>query len=217
MAMVEKTKPYHHGDLRHALLAAGLELVAERGVNGFTLREVARQAGVSHNAPYNHFADKAELVAALTQESFQQFAILLQASYDETPGSPLDKLRGMGQTYVRFAVDHPAQFRLMWRADLRESDKECDDGHLTKTQKDADAAGISAYDVLLNALSACQQAGLIQPGPVEDFALPAWSIVHGLAVLILDGPAEFAITTSIGIEALAGTMLDRLIEGLRRR
>src|ERR1700693_919979 len=64
-------RPYHHGDLRRALLDAALQLVAERGIPDFTLREVARQAGVSHNAPYHHFADKAELVVTLTVEGFQ--------------------------------------------------------------------------------------------------------------------------------------------------
>ena len=80
-------RPYHHGDLRRALLDAALQLVAERGIPDFTLREVARQAGVSHNAPYNHFADKAELVVALTVEGFQKLEVVLRSAYEQSVGT----------------------------------------------------------------------------------------------------------------------------------
>ena len=80
-----ENRPYHHGDLRRALLNAALQLVTERGIHDLTLREVARQAGVSHNAPYNHFADKAELVVALTVEGFQRLVNVMDSEAASPP------------------------------------------------------------------------------------------------------------------------------------
>src|SRR5438067_13259614 len=107
-----ENRPYHHGDLRQALLEAALQLVAERGRPDFTLREVARQAGVSHNAPYNHFADKAELVAALTIEGFQKLEVALRTSYEQTAGPPIARTLALSGAYLRFALDHPAAYSL---------------------------------------------------------------------------------------------------------
>src|SRR5271165_5831849 len=118
-AMIDdRPRAYHHGDLRRALLHAAEDVLATEGLNGLTLREVARKAGVSHNAPYNHFADKAALIAAVVEDAFKLFGHSLRQAYDETPGTPLDKVMALGSAYVRFAVDHPPLFRIMFRPEL---------------------------------------------------------------------------------------------------
>lgn len=184
MTTTQASRPYHHGDLRRALLQAAQDLIDARGVHGFTLREVARQAGVSHNAPYNHFADKADLIAALVAEGFDQFAHDLREAYETTAGSPLDKVLATGVAYVLFAFAHPSLFRLMFRPELRQSEHA--GSEMPGPQSYAEDSG---FQVLLVGLQRCQAEGLVQQGDVMLLALASWSIVHGLAVLMLDGAA----------------------------
>lgn len=176
-------RPYHHGDLRRALLDAALQLVAERGINNFTLREVARQAGVSHNAPYNHFADKAELVAALTLEGFQKLELAARATYEQTEGSPLERTLAIGGAYLRFALENPAVFNLMFRPELRQSSH--DALEWDETVKNAMDATVQ---VLLDGISASRQAGLLRVDlPMDMMALTLSATMHGLTVMLLDG------------------------------
>ncbi len=179
----KKNDQYHHGQLRRALLDTALELAASRGVHGFTLRELARHAGVSHAAPYHHFADKAALMEALAQEIFTAFGEALRRAWDTTPGVPMARLMAVGAAYVRFALDNPSAFRLMFRPELRESTA----ANRTESHAALAAAARSAFQVLLDAITACQRDGSIAPGDPDPIALTAWSTVHGLASLLLDG------------------------------
>jgi AcrR family transcriptional regulator len=204
------THGYHHGDLRAALLAAARILAAEVGVDNFTLRELARRAGVSHAAPYHHFEDKAALVRALATEAFDRLAETLRAAAG-TKGSPLKKLQAVGMAYVRFAAANPAEFRFMFRRDL------C-------VPKEAHAAGAdlagtsqAAYQVLVDAIAACQRAGLAPARHLDTLALTAWSTVHGLAEILLNGPTEHLTGAPKGIEELARTVIRTLQHGLEVR
>jgi AcrR family transcriptional regulator len=202
---------YHHGDLRAALLGAARSLAAEVGVDVFTLREVARRAGVSHAAPYHHFKDKAALIRALATEAFSRLAQNLRAAAG-TKGSPLKKLQAVGVAYVRFAAANPAEFRFMFRRDL------C----VQKESPAADAAdlagtGQAAYQVLVDAVVACQHAGLVPARHLDTLALTAWSTVHGLAEILLNGPAEGLTSTPEGLDELARTVIRTLQHGLEVR
>ena len=178
----EEPRPYHHGDLRRALLDAALQLTASRGRPDFTLREVARQAGVSHNAPYSHFADKAELVAALTVEGFQKLEEALRSTYEQTKGSPLERTLALSGAYVRFALDHPAAYNLLFRPELRQSShnsRECDEA--------VKNAATTAFQVFFDGLAASQRAEEIRTDrSVEMLALTMLSTMHGMTTLILD-------------------------------
>jgi AcrR family transcriptional regulator len=179
-------RAYHHGQLRRALLDAALELANTRGIHSFTLRELARAAGVSHAAPYHHFADKSALMTELALEIFHTLRDTLQAAWDEAPGPPDQRFSATGVAYVRFALENPAAFRLMFRPELFES-------ATSSTPEAADSplmqAGQEAFAVLLNAVQACQAAGSIAPGDPYLPAVSAWSLVHGLSTLLLDGVA----------------------------
>lgn len=214
-AKSQQDKQYHHGNLRRALLDAALQLASERGIAGFTLREVARQAGVSHNAPYHHFADKAALVTALAVENFELLAADLRGAYEEATGTALDKLLAEGVAYVRFALQHPAAFRLMFRPELHQRGRvdmgECKDDVVAQ-------AGDAAYDVLLAGIRVAQREGLIEEEQeIQFLALTMWSTVHGLAILLLDSSVQKILPTPLDDEQLAEHVVRVVAGGLMRR
>ncbi len=181
----QKQGPYHHGQLRQALLDAALQLITERGIDSLTLREVARQAGVSHAAPYHHFADKSALIEAVVVESFHAFATVLRESTIPS-GNALDNLIALGKAYVCFAGEHSASFRLMYRPELRQPSLPQEQEHPGMPSV-IDEAALEAYQVLAERIRACQEAGFIPVGSLTPLTLTAWSTVHGVAVLLLDG------------------------------
>ncbi|GBG39106.1 TetR/AcrR family transcriptional regulator [Mycobacterium montefiorense] len=166
---------YHHGDLKRALTSAALSLVAERGPKGFTLTEAARRAGVSAAAPYRHFTDKAHLLATVAEQGFLELHTALTAAVDAV-SEPTEKLIEIGRAYVRFALGHPDQYRVMFGADT----------HKTQYPSLAVAAG-QAFGVLLDGIAACQAAGSLRGQEPREAAGPLWSLVHGIASLAIDG------------------------------
>jgi AcrR family transcriptional regulator len=188
---------YHHGNLREALLEAARGLVAEAGLDGFGLREVARRAGVSHAAVYNHFANRSALVEALAIEAFEAFTAALRAA-ERTTDDPLLRLERVGIAYVRFAFEHQAEFRFMFRPEL------CPDP-LAEGEGGALALALAAresYAPLEETIAACLASGAIR-GDAQTIALTAWSGVHGLASLIVDGPLRNSALDLRAVEALA--------------
>ncbi len=166
---------YHHGDLKRALTSAALSLVAERGPKGFTLTEAARRAGVSAAAPYRHFADKAHLLATVAEQGFLELHTALTAAADAA-SEPAEELAAIGRAYVRWAVTHPDHYRVMFGADTSKADH----------PNLALAAG-RAFDVLLAAITRCQDEGKMRGGKPREIAGPLWSLVHGIASLAIDG------------------------------
>jgi AcrR family transcriptional regulator len=208
LAVPRQPDGYHHGDLRRALLAAAFQVLAEHGLDGLTLREVARRAGVSHAAPYHHFADKAALLAALVEAGFADLTLALQAAF-ASPGPNLDRFARVGVAYVRFAMDHPATFRLLFRPELRTAAERLAPAEVGET-------GRAAYGVLFEAVHACLATGEVA-GDAESLALTAWCVVHGLATLLLDGPLRDQLDPIAQAEALARRVTAVLAIGLIRR
>ncbi|MFB6893469.1 TetR/AcrR family transcriptional regulator [Kitasatospora sp. NPDC056327] len=180
---MEKTEGYHHGNLRRAVLDAALAAIGESGPSGWSLRELARRAGVSHAAPAHHFGDKTGVLTAVAAEGFGLFARALEAAEGEPYGS--------GVAYVRFAVDHRAYFEVMFRPELyRVADPE-----LTAARDRAGAV-----------LAASGRK--LSPGERDErtTTIAAWSLAHGFASLWLNG----ALPESRGeadVEVLAGEVL----------
>jgi AcrR family transcriptional regulator len=167
----EHRDTYHHGDLKRALTEAALGLVKEKGPKGFTLREVARRAGVSAAAPYRHFADKADLLAAVATQGFVQLHETLTASAGDEPDLTRQVLDS-ARRYVRWAVTHPDYYQAMFGAELDKSD-----------HPELLAAGGRAFDDLLGVIVRCQEANLLPPGDPLEIAGPTWSLLHGISIL----------------------------------
>jgi AcrR family transcriptional regulator len=194
---------YHHGDLRRALLQAAFQVLDESGLDRLSLREVARRAGVSHAAPYHHFADKAALVTALVDAGFEQLAESLSAAASG-PGTNLERLGRIGGAYVSFAIENPATFRLLFRPELR------------GTTPAAGDSGQAAYAVLLEAVRACL-ASREAVGDSRALSLTAWSTVHGLATLLLDGPLHDHLAPGELSDSLARNVTSVLAVGFMPR
>jgi AcrR family transcriptional regulator len=209
------TKPdpgaYHHGDLRNALIEAGLAVLREHGAAGLNLREVARRAGVSHAAPYRHFADKEALVAAIALEGFEKLARAIQRTDSQhAEGSAFEKLLAAGETYTRFAIDHADHFRIMFTGERS-----------PETHPDLYAASKRGFLYLISVVQAGQQAGAFRAGDPVDIAKMLWVTMHGIATLINDGQLPM-LGGSIAQRRQAGSALARqtltaMFEGLSLR
>lgn len=175
-----RPRHYHHGNLRRALLDAALRLLKRDGSAAPGLREVARMAGVSQAAPYRHFADKQALLAAVAEEGFRTMTDEMRRAGAPLAGDPLARLQALGIAYVEFASRHPAHFRVMFERELADRSK----------YPDLVAAAGESYATLTEAIAACQDAGATKPGNPVEHVLAAWSIVHGLASLIINRRIE---------------------------
>ena len=166
-----RRKPYHHPNLRDTLLRAAIRLIARRGPAGFTLREVARRARVSHNAPYRHFHDKDALVAAVAAQGFRELnQDMVEAAAPQS--SALDRLKRAGWAYVSFALRRPEHLAVMFDAPFSKLEyPECAE------------AGEQAFGTLLGFIEMCQREGQMPAGDSRRLALAAWSLVHGIAKL----------------------------------
>lgn len=180
---------YHHGDLRSALLEAAVALIGERGLVGLSLRECARRAGVSHAAPYRHFADKDALVWAIAEQGFTWLSEAGEAAMADH-GDPRDRLDAYGIAYVRFAAEHPVHHRVMFTSQIDEATADPDKGG-------------RAFSMLVEAA----QRVVGPEVDAEAAAVAAWSLSHGLSMLILDGrvPRQH-VETPDDVETLARTV-----------
>ena len=159
-----RRRQYHHGDLRTSILAAAGKILEKEGLGELRLRAVARRAGVSHNAPYRHFAGREVLLAALAADGF---AMLGEVQREAAAAAGL---RGMGEAYVRFALEHPQRFRLMFGGQLA----------IAKHPQLREVA-TRVFEGLSGALS----DRVPQAQGARDASIAAWALVHGLAQLLL--------------------------------
>jgi AcrR family transcriptional regulator len=194
---------YHHGDLPAALLASVESAIADSGVSGVSLRDVARRAGVSHSAPAHHFGSKAGLLTAFAAAGYQLLAesvIKEVAASDAADGAA--ELAAIGRGYVRFAVGHPAHFEVMFRLDA-----------LDPGNAEFAAASEAAYGLLTATVERCRAAGRLHGRPPEVVAVSAWSLVHGLSALWISGRLSERITEQ-DPQRLAAAVSDLFVEAV---
>jgi len=175
-AIAKKASNYHHGALRDALTRAAREILESQGYEALTLRAAARRVGVSQAAPYNHFADKAALLAAIAAQGFSEFAAAMRQEMDAAV-DPQARLNAAGIAYVSFATSNPGLFKLMFGSSA----------HKASDDPELDAARTSAYEVLRGAVHAVQVSDR-RHAPDESLeSLRSWALVHGLATMINEG------------------------------
>ena len=193
--MTTSAKPYHHGDLRRQLITVGEEVLAERGLAGLSLREVARRLGVSHNAPFKHFASREALLAAMAGEGFEELGRRL-AVVDAAPPEHYVVERGLA--YVNFALDRPTLFRLMFSGEI---DMEAFPDLAQKAEWSLASVGGKIADVFGSEA-------------ITDAMLSAWAFVHGLANLLLDGQIPPEMRAGRSDRDLAKAVVAAMAHGL---
>ncbi|MES2788843.1 MAG: TetR/AcrR family transcriptional regulator [Planctomycetota bacterium] len=194
---------YHHGDLRRSLLDAALGLVASHGVQGFTLREAARAANVSHNAPYRHFPTRTHLLIELAIEGQGHLLSALRVAVART-ADHRERIVRLGIAYMEYAVAHTAHFRVMFSSDVA----------LNRTADLTDAQN-ATFQFFEQEIRASEQAGLIRKNAVQEHALAGWSALHGAAMLVLDGVLdETAVAARRKPREIARLVIESLLTGI---
>ena len=198
---VRKTRrAYHHGNLRRALLDEALATVRAEGVEALTLREIGARLGVSSTALYRHCADKRALLTAVATEGFRKLREQLATAWDEGGGGRAGS-RAMGGAYIRFAVENPSHYRVMFS---RFVDPEPQERELA-------AEAVGAFQSLVDSVATLQRAGLLRADDPVLLARYVWAVVHGVAMLAIDGQ----IPEPGGVEHLMIYALERLGTGIR--
>ena len=204
-----RKRAYHHGDLRRQLIAAAEELILERGVDGFTLREAARRAGVSPAAPSHHFGDAEGLLAEVAYLGFREFGDALEAADKRGGGDPHSRLYEQGLAYVEFALRNPARFELMFRHGKVDFSK-----HPALA-----AAGDRSFQILedaIRAATATPRGAPLSPD-TSGYLMAIWSIAHGFSHLALGGELDNpARSAGGGRKAILGTFLPLALQYLPR-
>ena len=192
-------RPYHHGNLRRGLLYQALATIRAEGIEGLTLRDIGARLGVSRTALYRHFADKRALLSAVATEGFRTLRQQLVAAWEDG-GHGLAAFESMGVAYVRFAVANPAYYRVMFGGFV--------DSKTREPELAAEAAG--AFQALVDALATLQRNGMMRAEDTVTMARFVWAVVHGVAMLGLDGQLREAGA----VEELMRYSLERLRTGI---
>jgi AcrR family transcriptional regulator len=192
---------YHHGDLRRALLLEAVRTIQTQGAEALTLRGVGDRLGVSRTALYRHFADKQALLEEVAADGFRMLRTALLEAWT-VAGQGRAGLDAMGVAYVRFALAHPSHYRVMFGG-LRERREK-------RYQPEGGDESTDAFRVLVEAIVAEQAAGRVRDDEPMPLALYIWSVVHGVAMLGLDG----MLPPDLDGNALAPFVVERLHTGI---
>jgi AcrR family transcriptional regulator len=177
-ATKRKKSSYHHGDLRQALITAGLALLEREGLAGLTLRRTAAAAGVSHTAPAHHFPNLKALLTALATIGFERFGDAMRAEREKARSDPASQIRAAGQGYVNFAIENPGLFRLMFSSTMLDWD--------TPALAEAAQASFRQLEEIVRPI-----AGSVADMEQTELIKLLWCSVHGYAHLHLEGPMRW--------------------------
>jgi len=194
-------KKYHHGDLKNALIKAGVEILSKEGIEGLSLRKVAQRAGVSHSAPYSHFPDKQSLIAAISTEGFNQLYAELDAAVLAYPKSPKKQLQQGALAYLQFALNNTDTFKIMFS------------GVLEKEKEYPAFVEIShkTFQRVVDVVRACQEVGIMRATPPEMMAVAAWGQVHGIVSLALEGQISHTVLDGHAIQDVVSFAVEQML------
>lgn len=185
------SETYHHGDLKNALIQAGIEILSRDGIQALSLRSVAKRAGVSHAAPYAHFADKDALIAAIAAEGYRKLYAQLAAAPPDS-GDPLARLRDTAFAYLQFALDEPDHFRITFSGVVAAE----------KNYPEYVEQSRRCYALVVRLVTDCQADGLFAGEDVQRLAVSIWSCIHGFAQLVLAKQLPSALVSQHSIRDL---------------
>lgn len=178
-----KKKSYHHGDLKNALIEAGADILSKDGVSGLSLRKVAQKAGVSHTAPYAHFADKQALIAAISTEGYKKLYEQIAQVAEQYRLDPLRRLIESSWAYVQFALDEPDHFKVTLSGMI---EKEQDYPAFVETAR-------QTFGLVVEVVTQCQQAGILRQGAPDLTAVSIWALIHGFVTLLLENQISHTV------------------------
>jgi len=199
----EKSDGYHHGDLKSTLLDAAIKMLKTKSPSELSLRELAREVGVSAAAPYRHFNNKDELLAALMTQGFELKSKYMRESAEKNQGDILQIYYSCGLSYFKMGKNHPQYFKLMFGAELIPE----------KKYPDLQEASSSAFAILKNMVIRCQEAKLIGEGDPYVKALNCWSVVHGFTVLYAEGHLKWLGVNKENAEKAIMTLMSQFLIG----
>jgi AcrR family transcriptional regulator len=194
-------KNYHHGDLKNALIKAGVEILSKEGIEGLSLRKVAQRAGVSHSAPYSHFPDKQSLIAAISTEGFNQLYSELDAAILANPKNPKKQLQQGARAYVQFALNNTDTFNIMFSRVL---EKEKDYPAFVEISS-------KTFQRVVDVVRACQDEGLLHSSSAEMMAVAVWGQLHGIISLAFEGQIPHEILDGQGLEDVVLFAIEQMI------
>jgi AcrR family transcriptional regulator len=191
-AEMDKNK-YHHKDLKKKLIEEGSSLLARGGYDDFSLRQLAKNLGVSHAAPYRHFNNKEDLVLNIIKKGLDEFYESLYLSVQSFPDNPLKQLRDMGRQYILFFINNPDLVKVMF-------------ANMKNRKLVEKVPSRDSFRLLLDAVTACKEKGLISASDTMLASLLIWGEVHGLSYLLMDGNIPF--------EGRLEDFVDTLVDGI---
>ena len=205
----QSDKPYHHGDLRKALIQTALKMLSKKGSGDLSLRELAREIGVGHNAPYRHFKNKTDLLEALAAHGFYILTSTTNDAIAKHPNDPEQQLFETGFSLIYLAINQPELFNMMFGGIVS----------LHQCGSELRTAANNAIGCLVQIVAAGQKAGIFREGDTMALTLAAMSMVHGLAVMITNRilPDTKVLTHKAELIMLTRQMYEIFLTGLKKR
>ncbi|HSO20249.1 MAG TPA: TetR/AcrR family transcriptional regulator [Desulfosarcina sp.] len=197
-------RPYHHGNLRRALIQAGSRMIEDKGLAALSLREVARAAGVSHTAPYRHFKDKADLLAAIAQVGFEQLTQNADRAARHHAGNPREQFVAASVQYILFGVKHPRMAHLLFGGVI----------NMRTAPRPLKQASWSAFELVETIINNGKTAGVFRNRDTMELAITTWSGIHGLAQLISGGYLARLAATEKQVETLGRMVCQLMLAGI---
>jgi AcrR family transcriptional regulator len=194
---------YHHGDLRNTLIKVATELLAEEGTHALSLRKMAQRAGVSHNAPYMHFADKEAVLAEIAEEGFRLLAIEIESAIATAENSTYRQLIAASNAYIRFALDRPNHLQVMFRP------------YEVEKYPSLLAASQTALNCLFELVKSGQENHTLIAGDTHQMTKSIWAMVHGVAVISIAYQTNILLPENASIEdGVASVFVGFLLDGI---
>jgi len=182
-------KNYHHGDLKNALIQAGIEILTSEGIGGLSLRKAARKAGVSHSAPYAHFADKQTLIAAIASDGHKKIYERFEAIQARHSNDPLRQFTAGAWAYVEFGLQSPDHYKITFSGTIQDEHRHSE--FIEYSQRN--------MQILRDIVEQCRSAGLLSDNnsSSELQAVSIWSLLHGLVLLMIQGQLPGNLLTTV--------------------